>query len=127
MKKELRIGVSALAGSFLLATAICLLPPSATNAHAAKRAAHAQDAQQTQAVSGKIASVGKTSFTLAVKADHVSAQSQSAQGENATDTMKFQVNRNTTIDGTMQVGANADVTYREEGGNNIAISVRVTS
>jgi Cu/Ag efflux protein CusF len=123
MKKDSRIVVSALA-SFALATAICLLPPAATNANA-KRPAHAQDATQTQAVSGKIASVGKTSFTLTVKSDHVSAQSSQAP---TADTMRFRIDNNTTVEGTLQVGANADVTYREDGsGNNLAISVRVTS
>jgi hypothetical protein len=41
-------------------------------------------------------------------------------------TMNFQVDSNTTIDGKLKVGASADVTYRQEGGNNIAISVRVS-
>jgi hypothetical protein len=127
MKKDSRIVVSALA-SFALASAICLFPPAATNANA-KRRAHAQDATQTQAVSGKIASVGKTSFTLTVKSDHVSTQSPDQNQTPApTDTMRFRIDSNTTVDGTLQVGANADVTYREDSsGNNLAISVRVTS
>jgi len=40
--------------------------------------------------------------------------------------MVFQLDKNTTIEGSLKVGANADVTYRQEKGANIAISVRVT-
>ena len=39
--------------------------------------------------------------------------------------MIFLINQNTTVDGKLKVGANADVTYREDNGNNVAISVRV--
>jgi hypothetical protein len=31
------------------------------------------------------------------------------------------------VEGTLKVGANADVTYREENGANVAISVHVAS
>src|ERR1700741_2316649 len=120
MKKEVRMGVSALA-SLVLAAAIWALPPG----NGAKRKANAETAQ-TQSVSGKIASVEKTSFTLTVASDRMSSQSQEPKRENSAKTMAFQVDKNTTVDGKLQVGANADVTYREEGGNNIAISVRVT-
>jgi uncharacterized lipoprotein YbaY len=124
MKKEVRIGVSALA-SLVLAAAIWALPPKDDNA--AKTTANKQTAAQTQSVSGKIASVEKTSFTLTVaSADRMSRQSQEPRSNGAAKTMAFQVDKNTTIDGKLQVGANADVTYREEGGSNIAISVRVT-
>jgi hypothetical protein len=40
--------------------------------------------------------------------------------------MSFTIDQNTTIEGKMKVGANADVTYRQDNGANIAISVRVT-
>jgi hypothetical protein len=123
MKKEVRIGVSALA-SLVLAAAIWALPPKDDNA--AKSTANKQTAAQTQSVSGKIASVEKTSFTLTVASDRMSGQSQEPRSNSAAKTMAFQVDKNTTIDGKLQVGANADVTYREEGGSNFAISVRVT-
>jgi hypothetical protein len=121
MKKEVRMGVSALA-SLVLVAAIWALPPGS----AAKRTANTQTGAQTQSVSGKIASVEKTSFTLTVASDRMSSQSQEPKRENSAKTMAFQVDKNTTVDGKLQVGANADVTYREEGGSNIAISVRVT-
>ena len=40
--------------------------------------------------------------------------------------MTFQIDKNTTVDGKLQVGANADVTYREDAGKLVAISVRVS-
>jgi hypothetical protein len=40
--------------------------------------------------------------------------------------MTFQIDKNTTVDGKLQVGANADVTYREEEGKFVAINVRVS-
>jgi hypothetical protein len=40
--------------------------------------------------------------------------------------MTFQIDKNTTVDGKLKVGANADVTYREDGGKLVAISVRVS-
>jgi Cu/Ag efflux protein CusF len=47
-------------------------------------------------------------------------------GQTSPKTMTFMIDKNTTVDGKLKVGANADVTYREEGGNNIAVSVRVS-
>jgi hypothetical protein len=40
--------------------------------------------------------------------------------------MTFVIDKNTTIEGKLKVNANAEVTYREDGGNNVAISVHVT-
>jgi hypothetical protein len=85
-----------------------------------------QNAQQLQSVSGTIASVEKTSFTLNV------ASSQSPKGhafvqEPSSKTMTFQIDKNTAVDGTLKVNSNADVTYRtDSSGNNIAINVHVT-
>src|SRR5689334_25324502 len=74
---------------------------------------------QEQSVSGKIASVEKTSFTLTVG----QSQTQNLQQDPATaKTMTFLFDKNTTIDGSLKVGANADVTYRQEKGSNLAIS-----
>jgi len=82
------------------------------------------NAPQEQSVSGKIASVEKTSFTLTVG----QSQTQNLQQDPSTPkTMTFMIDKNTTIDGSLKVGASADVTYRQEKGSNVAISVRVTS
>lgn len=94
---------------------------------------NAQPASTTQtasplSVSGKITSVAKNSFTLAVGGSQTSAGQQIAQAQAPeTKSMTFQIDKNTTIDGKLKVNANAEVTYREDNGKNIAISVKVTS
>jgi len=40
--------------------------------------------------------------------------------------MTFLLDKNTTIEGSLRVGANAEVTYRQEKGVNVAISVHIT-
>ena len=85
-------------------------------------------AQQTPAaqlsVSGKITAVAKDSFTLAVASQ---TEQHFAQEAPRSKSMTFVIDKNTTIEGKLQVNANADVTYREDNGRNIAISVHVTS
>ena len=77
-------------------------------------------------VSGKITSVTKDSFTLAVGGGQTSAGQQLAQASE-TKSMTFLMDKNTTIEGKLKVNANAEVTYREDNGKNIAISVHVTA
>jgi hypothetical protein len=122
MKKEMRIAFSTL-GSLALAAAAFAMPATA-NRSAHESAAQEQQTAQTQSVSGKIASVGKSSFTLTVGSSTSNSGQQLRQ--TAPKTMTFQIDKNTTVDGKLQVGANADVTYREDGDNNIAISVRIS-
>ena len=128
MGRELRIGVTCLA-SIALAAALWASAPASSSAAAATTAGSSQTPAATQSVSGKIASVEKTSFTLTVASEpksNVSDRSTDQTAPSASKTMTFQVDSNTTIDGKLKVGANADVTYRTEGANNIAISVRVS-
>jgi hypothetical protein len=119
MKKEMRIAVSALASLALAAATFAVPAPTATK----QNSAESQQAQ-TQSVSGRIASVEKSSFTLAVGSGSTNPGHQMEQ--TSPKTMTFMIDKNTTVDGKLKVGANADVTYREEGGNNIAVSVRVS-
>jgi hypothetical protein len=121
MKKEARVVFSALAGLILIPAALAL--PATRNA-ASKSASSEQAAAQTQSVSGKIASVEKSSFTLTVASGAPNGGQQLQQ--TAPKSMNFLIDKNTTIDGKLQVGASADVTYREDNGKNVAISVRVT-
>jgi len=118
-----RVFFSTVAGLTLVATVWAFSPP--TNQEAALLSLSSNsNAPQEQSVSGKIASVEKTSFTLTV------GQSQTQnlqQDQNTPKTMTFMIDKNTTIDGSLKVGASADVTYRQEKGSNVAISVRVTS
>jgi len=77
-------------------------------------------------VSGKVTAVAKNSFTLAVGGSQTSAGQQIAQTPEA-KSMTFMLDKNTTIEGKLKVNANAEVTYREDNGKNIAISVHVTA
>jgi len=84
-----------------------------------------QVAAQTMSASGMISAVDKESFTITMppmqKGGGVSVSQQDTP-----KSMTFVVDKNTTIEGKLQVGANADVTYRDNNGNHIAIGVRVT-
>src|SRR6266571_8042889 len=111
-----------------LAVAVWSLPPSGTHGSAILGLSNSQAAPQEQSVSGKIASVEKNSFTLTVGQSQTSTESRNLQQDPAgPKTMTFQIDKNTTIEGSLRVGANADVTYRQEKGANVAISVRVAS
>ncbi len=70
---------------------------------------------QTATASGKITAVSDTSFALEVK----------KEGESAgqTHTMNFVIDKNTKIEGNLEVGAQATVEYRIENGQNIATHV----
>jgi protein-disulfide isomerase len=120
MRKEMRIALCALA-SLALTAATFAMPVPATPA---KQSSAQSQETQTQSVSGTIASVEKRSFTLAVGSGSTNPGQQMEQ--TSPKTMTFMIDKNTTVDGKLKVGASADVTYREEGGNNIAVSVRVS-
>ncbi len=110
--------------SLALAAAVWALPPTHSTA---MLGLSSQDAAQQQSVSGKIASVEKNSFTLTVGQSQTSSDKNNLQSEPGNPkTMVFQLDKNTTIEGSLKVGASADVTYRQEKGANIAISVHVT-
>jgi hypothetical protein len=121
MKNVWRFGLSSLAGLILVGGALALPP-----AQSSPSQEPSQSTAQTQSVSGKIASVDRNSFTLTVG----SGIDQSAQDPSATSksgrSMTFQIDKNTTVEGTLKVGSNADVTYRTDNGSNVAISVHVT-
>lgn len=119
MKNVSRFGFSTLAALVLVAGALAL-PPANTH----QTQAGQQPAAQTQSVSGKIASVEKNSFTLTLAS--ASSVSQDQPQPRPSKTMSFMIDKNTTVEGSLKVGSNADVTYRQENGANIAISVRVT-
>ncbi len=121
MKNALRFGFSTLAGSVLVAGALAL-PPA--NRHQTPEST--QTAAQTQSVSGKIASVDQNSFTLTVGSGSSASASQDSTKPIAATTMSFAIDKNTTVEGKLKVGANADVTYRQDNGQNVAISVHVT-
>src|SRR6266446_3122552 len=112
--------------SLALAAAVWALPPTATHGTAMLGLSNSQDTAQQQSVSGKITSVEKNSFTLTVGQSKTSSQIHNLQQDPASPkTMTFLIDKNTAIEGSLKVDANADVTYRQEKGANVAISVRV--
>jgi hypothetical protein len=117
MKKELKLILSAMA-SLILVAVVCALPVTLPNT----TAQHEQTAA-AQSVSGKIAEVQKTSFTLSIGPSQTIGQDLQEPTQRS---MTFQIDKNTTVDGKLQVGANADVTYREDAGKYVAINVRVS-
>ena len=123
MKNVGRVLFTTVAGLTLVVAVWAFSPPT-THKAALLSLSSNSNAPQEQSVSGKIASVEKTSFTLTVG----QSQTQNLQQDPSTPkTMTFMIDKNTTIDGSLKVGASADVTYRQEKGSNVAISVRVTS
>jgi hypothetical protein len=120
MKHAWRFGFSTLAGTVLVAGALALPP-----AHRQQTQEGQQAAPQTQSVSGKIASVDQNSFTLTVASKSSVSQDQQ-QPPSAASTMSFTIDKNTTVDGKLKVGSSAEVTYRQDNGTNVAISVHVT-
>lgn len=111
--------------SLILVAAVWAMPPATAGRSTDQAVTPAQAAAAPQSVSGKIASIGKDSFTLTVAESHPTGH-QLAQSPAGAKTMTFVIDKNTTIEGKLKVNANADVTYREDNGNNIAISVHVT-
>jgi hypothetical protein len=99
--------------------------------HAATQAmpsAGSQSQEQLQSVSGKITAVSGKTFTLAASSSSPSspAGADHFQASPSGQSMTFTIDDNTTVSGKLAVGANADVTYRTQGGQNIAVSVRVS-
>jgi len=107
----------------LITAALCPIPPATSNAQSTATAQ--QTPGPSLSVSGKITAVGNDSFTLAVGSASTSGSHQFSASE--AKSMTFILDKNTAIEGKLRVNANADVTYREENGKNIAISVHVAS
>ena len=121
MKSVFRLAFSTLAAALLVAAALAV-PPAHSH-----RTQEGQPAAATQSVSGKIASVEKNSFTLTLSSTTRSSVSErTATSQDPPKTMSFTIDQNTTIEGKLKLGASADVTYRQENGANVAISVHVT-
>jgi len=121
MKNPHRIVVATLA-SLILVAALWAMPPATAST---QPTATSQAPASQLSVSGKITAVSKDTFTLAVSG----GQASSTVGQEAPKpkSMTFHIDKNTTIEGKLKVDANAEVTYREEGGKNIAISVHVAA
>jgi len=126
MRNAGRVIFTMMAGLTLVVAVWAFSPPT-THDIALLGLSNSQAAASEQSVSGKIASVEKNSFTLTVGQSQTSTAGQNVLQDSASPkTMVFQLDKNTTIEGSLKVGASAEVTYRQEKGTNIAISVRVT-
>lgn len=114
--------VFAILATLTLVTALWAMPQAASNTQST---AAKLTPPVSLSVSGKITAVGKDTFTLAVGESQTPGHQFSAGPE--AKSMIFMTDKNTAIEGKLRVDANADVTYREENGKNIAISVHVAS
>ncbi len=119
MKKETRLFLAA-TFSLILISAVAALPPSTPTSNLAVQAA-----AQTQSASGTISAVDKSSFTITLAPMSKEAMASVAQ-QDTPKSMTFTIDKNTTIEGKLQVGSSADVTYRDDNGSHVAIGVRVT-
>jgi hypothetical protein len=121
MKKIGRIAIAVIAAGLFAVTAWAL-PPTGANNTPNTAASQAQVALQS--VSGTIASVQNNFFTLTTSTS--TSRGQKLIADRVTSkTMTFLIDDNTAVDGELTVGANASVVYREDAGNNVAVSVTV--
>ncbi len=120
MNKVSRVLFSAFTG---LALVIALSVPPSSAGTAKQQDSTPRPSAQTQTVSGKISSFDKTTLTISIAT--AGASNVSTQGA-AQSSMTFAIDKNTTVDGKLQVGSNADVTYRQDNGSNVAISIHVS-
>ena len=121
MKKMGRIGISIISGALLTMGAWALpatVPSESTQQGAAKGSV------QLQSVSGTISTLQHNSFTLITSAGAPGEHLQQVSKDNKT--MMFITDDNTAVDGTLRVGANADVVFRDDAGNNMVVSVTVS-
>jgi Cu/Ag efflux protein CusF len=123
MKNIHRIGLSLISGS-LITIGAWALPVTAPSVSSSRAAMPAQSVQ-LQSASGQIANVSRNSFTLTTTGNATQGEAF-AQVDNTSKTMLFVIDDNTTVDGKLTVGANADVVYREDNGNHMAVSVNVS-
>jgi ABC-type glycerol-3-phosphate transport system substrate-binding protein len=118
-----RIAFTAIS-SLALAAAVCAAPQQTPSASpdSTKR----QSETPAQSAAGKITAFDKTSVTINVTSPSTGPGQHFAQAMPAAKSMTFHIDKNTTVDGTLKVDSNAEVTYRQSNGSNLAISIRVT-
>jgi Cu/Ag efflux protein CusF len=121
MKNIRRMGLSLISASLLAATAGAV---PATLSSTAPAPQTAKGSTQLQSVSGTISTVQRDSFTL-VASTAAPQGEQFQEDRNPGRTMMFVIDQNTSVDGKLKVGANADVIFRQDTGNDIAVSVTV--
>ena len=128
MNRIQKFALSLFSAALLVGATVSLPSRAATQATPGSASAQSQDQQQLQSVSGKITAVSGKTFTLSASSTSPSspAGADHFQASPSGQSMTFSIDDNTTVSGKLAVGANADVTYRSQGGQNIAVSVRVS-
>lgn len=121
MNKIGRIGISIISGALLTMGTWAL--PAMTRSESSQQGAP-KGSVQLQSVSGTISTLQHNSFTLITSAGAPGEHLQQVSKDNKT--MMFITDDNTAVDGTLKVGANADVVYRDDAGNNMVVSVTVS-
>lgn len=125
MKKQTRLAMIGAVG-LIFGAAVSAGPTTQHYSNSLSAAVIEQDTPQTQSASGTISEVNKTNFVLTVQAVKGTRDQMIAQ-EDTPKSMTFQIDNNTTIEGKLAVGSNADVTYRDDrSGNHVAVGVKVT-
>jgi hypothetical protein len=125
MKKQTRLAMIGVVG-LIFGAAVSAVPTTMHESNSPSGAAIQENVSQTQSASGTISEVNKTNFVLTVQAIKGNRDQMIAQ-EDTPKSMTFQVDNNTTIEGKLAVGSNAEVTYRDDrSGNHVAIGVKVT-
>lgn len=125
MNKQMRLALIGVAG-LILGAAVSAVPTTTHNSNLLLTGAAQQNTSQTLSASGTISEVNKANFVLTVQAVKGTRNQMVAQ-EDTPKSMTFQVDNNTTIEGKLAVGSNAEVTYRDDrSGNHVAIGVKVT-
>ena len=102
----------------LLSGAGLAMTPCAIGTEAGQDRAPKSEAVQVKSVSGRITSIQGNTFTVESERRDQTKNDQNSR-------MTFTLDQATTVDGKLDVGANADVTFREQAGNKIAVSIRV--
>src|SRR5258708_38808167 len=90
------------------------LPPSTTHSATVLGLSNEPNAPAEQSVSGKIASVEKSAFTLTVGQSQTPSGRQNLRLHPARPkTMTFQLHKKRAVEGTLNVSADTDVAYPE--------------
>lgn len=93
---------------------LCFIVAAWSTPYPSQPAALLSSAAETKSVSGKIAAVGDSEFSLEIPNNQTSS------------TLQFQIDDNTHLEGTLAVGSQATVDYHAAGGKMIATHVVIT-
>lgn len=77
---------------------------------------------EVQSASGRISSVQGNTFTLDTSKQKKSAKDSQLK---STNILTLTIDQDTDVYGKIAAGADANVTYRREDGNNVAVSIRI--